>query len=96
MAGSAASNTTGGAFGATVTDATVTTIASMDSAGSHHKIGVLPFADSAAGPLPFLSSIISGPTPSNVSTDQIPIAVLFESTSGDINEFFLESDEEEQ
>ncbi|GKA00956.1 hypothetical protein Tco_0673621 [Tanacetum coccineum] len=32
----------------------------------------------------------------NVSTDQLPIAVLFESTSGDINEFFLESDAEEQ
>ncbi|GKB48847.1 hypothetical protein Tco_0899600, partial [Tanacetum coccineum] len=52
--------------------------------------------DSAAGPSPFLSSIAGGPSPSNVSTDQIPIAVLFESTSGDINEFFLESDEEEQ
>ncbi|GJY47084.1 ribonuclease H-like domain-containing protein, partial [Tanacetum coccineum] len=32
----------------------------------------------------------------NVSTDHIPIALLFESTSGGINEFFLESDEEEQ
>ncbi|GKG45175.1 hypothetical protein Tco_0495253, partial [Tanacetum coccineum] len=53
-------------------------------------------ADSAAGPSPFLSSIAGGPSPSNVSTDQIPIDVLFESTSGDINEFFLESDEEEQ
>ncbi|GKA84090.1 hypothetical protein Tco_0805685 [Tanacetum coccineum] len=96
MAGSAASNTAGGAFGATVTDSTVTTTAAMDSAGSRRKIGVSPFADSAAGPSPFLSSIAGGPSPSNVSTDQIPIAVLFESTSGDINEFFLESDEEEQ
>ncbi|GKB94426.1 hypothetical protein Tco_0980563 [Tanacetum coccineum] len=96
MAGSAASNTAGGAFGATVTDSTVTTTAAMDSAGSRRKIGVSPFADSAAGPSPFLSSIAGGPSPSNVSTDQIPIAVLFESTSGDLNEFFLESDEEEQ
>ncbi|GKF46018.1 hypothetical protein Tco_0135820, partial [Tanacetum coccineum] len=52
--------------------------------------------DSAVGPSPFLSSIAGGPSPSNVSTDHIPIAVLFESTSGDINEFFLESDVEEQ
>ncbi|GKB26019.1 hypothetical protein Tco_0865420, partial [Tanacetum coccineum] len=75
------------------------------SAGTRRKLGdsagtaaamVSPFADSAAGPSPFLSSIAGGPSPSNVSTDQIPIAVLFESTSGDINEFFLESDEEEQ
>ncbi|GJU94303.1 hypothetical protein Tco_1319059 [Tanacetum coccineum] len=96
MAGSAASNTAGGAFGATVTDSTVTTTATMDSAGSHRKIGVSPFADSVADPLPFLSSIAGGPSPSHVSTDQIPVAVLFESTSGDLTEFFLESDEEEQ
>ncbi|GKF27920.1 hypothetical protein Tco_0094262, partial [Tanacetum coccineum] len=95
-AGSAASNTTGGVFGAIVTDSTVTTTAAMDSAGSRRKIGVSPFADSAAGPSPFLSSIAGGPLPSNVSTNQIPIALLFESTSGGINEFFLESDEEEQ
>ncbi|GJW76901.1 hypothetical protein Tco_0138583, partial [Tanacetum coccineum] len=73
MAGSAAFNTAGGVFGATVTDSTVTTTADMDSVGSRR-----------------------GPSPSNVSTDQLPIAVLCESTSGDINEFFLESDEEEQ
>ncbi|GJZ13811.1 hypothetical protein Tco_0549041 [Tanacetum coccineum] len=105
MAGSAASNTAGGAFGAPVTDSTVTTTAAMDSAGTRRKLGdsagtaaamVSPFADSAAGPSTFLSSIAGGPSPSNVSTDQIPIAVLFESTSGGINEFFLESDEEEQ
>ncbi|GKF22118.1 putative ribonuclease H-like domain-containing protein, partial [Tanacetum coccineum] len=96
MAGSAASNTAGGAFGATVTDSIVTTIAAMDSAGSRRKIEVSLFANSAAGPSPFLSSIAGGPSPSSVSTDQIPIAVLFESTSGDINEFFLESDEEAQ
>ncbi|GJZ86415.1 hypothetical protein Tco_0658025, partial [Tanacetum coccineum] len=53
-------------------------------------------SDSAADPSPFLLSIAGGPSPSNVSTHQIPIAVLFESTSGGINEFFLESDEEEQ
>ncbi|GJV91777.1 hypothetical protein Tco_1539590 [Tanacetum coccineum] len=96
MAGSAASNTASGAFGVTVTDSTITTTADMDSAGSHHKIGVSPFADSAAGLSPFLSSIAGGPSPSNVSTDQIPIAVLFESILGDLNEFFLKSDEEEQ
>ncbi|GJV96800.1 hypothetical protein Tco_1548377 [Tanacetum coccineum] len=105
MAGSAASNTAGGSFGAQVTDSTVTTTAAMDSAGTRRKLGVSagtpaamvsPFADSVADPSPFLSSIAGGPSPSNVSTDHIPIAVLFESTSGDINEFFLESDEEEQ
>ncbi|GJY84613.1 hypothetical protein Tco_0498639 [Tanacetum coccineum] len=92
MAGSAASNTAGGAFGATVTDSTVTTTAAMDSAGTRRKIGdsagttaamVSPFADSAAGPSPFLSSIAGGPSPSNVSTDQIPIAVLGKSNSSD-------------
>ncbi|GJQ98863.1 hypothetical protein Tco_0521848 [Tanacetum coccineum] len=51
---------------------------------------------SAADPSPFLSSIAGGPSPSNVSTDQIPFVVLFASTSGGINEFFLESDEEKQ
>ncbi|GJV24198.1 hypothetical protein Tco_1376893 [Tanacetum coccineum] len=50
-----------------------------------HEIGVSPFADSAASS-----------SPSNVSTDHIPLDVLFESTSGGINDFFLESDEEEQ
>ncbi|GKE94004.1 hypothetical protein Tco_1578859, partial [Tanacetum coccineum] len=61
--GSATSNTAGGAFGATVTDSTVTTTAAMDSVGSHHQFGVSPFVDSVAG---------------------------------GINDFFLESDEEEQ
>ncbi|GKC22203.1 hypothetical protein Tco_1024353 [Tanacetum coccineum] len=96
MTGSATSNTAGGAFGAPTTDSTVTTTAAMDSVGSRHQIGVSPFADSAADPLPFLSSIAGRPSPSNASTDHIPIVVLFESTSGGINEFFLESDEEEQ
>ncbi|GKB92407.1 hypothetical protein Tco_0964679, partial [Tanacetum coccineum] len=35
-------------------------------------------------------------SPSPVSTDHIPIDVLFEPTSGGINEFFLASDEDEQ
>ncbi|GJT17449.1 hypothetical protein Tco_0876155 [Tanacetum coccineum] len=83
-AGGGSSNPAGSAFGAPVTDSTVTTPAAMDSAGSRREIGVSPFADSAAGP-----------SPSDVSTDQLPFAVLFESTSGGINEFFLESDEEE-
>ncbi|GJS70036.1 hypothetical protein Tco_0702877 [Tanacetum coccineum] len=95
-AGGGSSNPAGGAFGAPVTDSTVTTPAAMDSAGSRREIGVSPFADSAAGPSHFLSSIAGGPLPSNVSTDHIPIDVLFESTSGGILEFFLESDEEEQ
>ncbi|GKC66341.1 hypothetical protein Tco_1098939 [Tanacetum coccineum] len=63
LSGSAAPNTTGGAFGAIITDSTVTTTAAMDSAGSYRNIGVSPFADSAAG---------------------------------GINEFFLDSDEDEQ
>ncbi|GJT76443.1 hypothetical protein Tco_1043168 [Tanacetum coccineum] len=96
MAGSAASNPAGGAFGAPVTDSTVTTTAAMDSAGSRRQIGVSPFADSVADPSPFISSIAGGPSPSNVSADHIPIALLFGSISGGINEFFLESDEEEQ
>ncbi|GJU67460.1 hypothetical protein Tco_1253719 [Tanacetum coccineum] len=43
---------------------------------TYEKHGVSPFADSAAGPSPFLSSIAGGPSPSNVSTDHIPIALL--------------------
>ncbi|GKD39516.1 hypothetical protein Tco_1259723 [Tanacetum coccineum] len=63
LSGSATPNTTGGAFGAIITDSTVTTTAAIDSAGSYRNIGVSPFADSAAG---------------------------------GINEFFLDSDEDEQ
>ncbi|GKF70546.1 hypothetical protein Tco_0203603, partial [Tanacetum coccineum] len=60
--------------------------AAMDSAGSHHVSGVSPFADSD-----------DSSSPSPVSTDHIPIDVLFEPTSGGINEFFLaNSDEDEQ
>ncbi|GJW18587.1 hypothetical protein Tco_0026023 [Tanacetum coccineum] len=79
------SNPAGSAFGAPVTDLTVSTSAAMDSAGLHCKIGVSPFADSAASS-----------SPSNVSTDHILIDVLFASTSRGIHDFFLESDEEEQ
>ncbi|GKD14755.1 hypothetical protein Tco_1199162 [Tanacetum coccineum] len=85
MAGFAASNTAGGTFDATGIDSTVTTTAAMDSAGSRREIGVSPFADSAASS-----------SPSNVSIDHIPVDVLFESTSGGILEFFLDSDEEER
>ncbi|GJS80388.1 hypothetical protein Tco_0730269 [Tanacetum coccineum] len=95
MAGSAASNTAGGAFGATVTDSTITTTAAMDSAGSSRKIGVSPFADSAADPSPFLSSIAGGPSPSNIgmsrvvadpdSDDEVLAEIIFrgKSISGD-------------
>ncbi|GJZ33495.1 hypothetical protein Tco_0578931 [Tanacetum coccineum] len=61
----------------------VDVLTAMDSAGSSRKIRISPFADSAAGPSPFLSSIAGGPSPSNVSTDQIPIAVLGKSISAD-------------
>ncbi|GJS16898.1 putative reverse transcriptase domain-containing protein [Tanacetum coccineum] len=47
-AGGGSSNPAGSAFGAPVTDSTVTTPAAMDSAGSRHEIGVSPFADSAS------------------------------------------------
>ncbi|GKE35080.1 hypothetical protein Tco_1454402, partial [Tanacetum coccineum] len=75
-AGGGSSNPAGSAFGAPVTDSTVTTPAAMDSAGSHRESGVSPFADSA-----------DSSSPSNVP---------FESTSGGILDFFLDSDEDEQ
>ncbi|GJT78603.1 hypothetical protein Tco_1045328, partial [Tanacetum coccineum] len=59
--------------------------AAMDSAGSHHELGISPFADSD-----------DSSSPSPVSTDHIPIDVLFEPTPGGINAFFLDSDEDEQ
>ncbi|GKB70773.1 hypothetical protein Tco_0932185 [Tanacetum coccineum] len=83
LSGSAAPTSAGGVFG--VPDSTVSTSAAMDSAGSHRESGVSPFADSA-----------DSSSPSNVTTDPIPIDVLFASTSGGINDFFLDSDEEEQ
>ncbi|GJW68141.1 hypothetical protein Tco_0122565, partial [Tanacetum coccineum] len=84
-AGGGTSNPAGSAFGAPVSDSTVPTPAAMDSAGSHHESGVSPFADSA-----------DSSSPPNVSTDHIPLDVLFESTSGGINDFFLTSDADEQ
>ncbi|GJX47969.1 hypothetical protein Tco_0273159 [Tanacetum coccineum] len=47
-----------------------------------HELGISPFADSA-----------DSSSPSPVSTDHIPLDVLFEPKSGGINEFFLDSDE---
>ncbi|GJW21544.1 hypothetical protein Tco_0032166 [Tanacetum coccineum] len=85
MAGFAVPDTAGGTLGTNVTASTVPTSAAMDSAGSHRASGVSPFADSA-----------DSSSPSPVSTDHIPIDVLFEPTSGGINEFFLGSDEDEQ
>ncbi|GJS02859.1 hypothetical protein Tco_0319367 [Tanacetum coccineum] len=84
-AGGGTSNPAGSAFGAPVSDSTVPTPAAMDSAGSHHESGVSPFADSA-----------DSSSPPNVSTDHIPLDVLFDSTSGGINDFFLTSDADEQ
>ncbi|GJT59706.1 hypothetical protein Tco_1003239 [Tanacetum coccineum] len=83
LSGSAAPTSAGGVFG--VPDSTVSTSAAMDSAGSHRESGVSPFADSA-----------DSSSPSNVSTDHIPIDGLFVSTSGGINDFFLDSDEDAQ
>ncbi|GKG04879.1 hypothetical protein Tco_0315266, partial [Tanacetum coccineum] len=85
LSGSAAPNTTGGAFGAIITDSTVTTTAAMDSAGSYRNIGVSPFADSAASS-----------SPSNVSTDHIPIDVLFESTSGGMSRVAADPDSDDE
>ncbi|GJQ95445.1 hypothetical protein Tco_0006584 [Tanacetum coccineum] len=82
LSGSAAPTSAGGVFG--VPDSTISTSAAMDSAGSHHELGISPFADSD-----------DSSSPSPVSTDHIPIDVLFEPTSGGINEFFLGSDEDE-
>nr|GEU54884.1 hypothetical protein [Tanacetum cinerariifolium] len=91
------------------TNSTVITTAAMDSTVTRRKVGVSPFADYAAVASPFLSSIAAGPTPSNVFdvsvaptvyaprfcvADQIPVGVLFESTPMNLQEFFLDSDEE--
>ncbi|GKA50225.1 hypothetical protein Tco_0743298 [Tanacetum coccineum] len=58
--------------------------AAMDSAGSHHASGVSPFAASD-----------DSSSPSPVSTDHIPIDVLFEPTSGDkpVEDFFSSESE---
>ncbi|GJV98843.1 hypothetical protein Tco_1554095 [Tanacetum coccineum] len=50
---------------------------------SRHELGISPFADSD-----------NSSSPSPVSTDHIPIDVLFDSTSGGLHEFFLASDED--
>ncbi|GJR62983.1 hypothetical protein Tco_1505145 [Tanacetum coccineum] len=57
----------------------------MDSPASHRELGISPFADSD-----------ESSSPSPVSTDHIPIDVLFEPTPGGIHAFFLDSDEDEQ
>ncbi|GJY73762.1 hypothetical protein Tco_0478193 [Tanacetum coccineum] len=85
MTGSAVPDTAGGTLGTTGTASTVPTSAAMDSAASHHELGISPFADSD-----------DSSSPSPVSTDHIPIDVLFEPTPGGINAFFLDSDEDEQ
>ncbi|GJV53231.1 hypothetical protein Tco_1448972 [Tanacetum coccineum] len=84
-AGGGGSHPAGSAFGTPITDSTVPTPAAMDSAGSHHELGISPFADSA-----------DSSSPSNVSPDHIPVDGLFVSTSGGINDFFLDSDEDAQ
>ncbi|GJS48029.1 hypothetical protein Tco_0598150 [Tanacetum coccineum] len=66
-----------------VPDSTVPTSAAMDIAGSHRESGVSPFVDSA-----------DSSSQSHVSTDHIPIDVLFDSTSGGLDAFFLASDED--
>ncbi|GJR14976.1 hypothetical protein Tco_0797628 [Tanacetum coccineum] len=76
LSGSAAPTSAGGVFG--VPDSTVPTSAAMDSAGSHRASGVSPFANSA-----------DSSSPSPVSTDHIPIDVLFEPTSGVLAEIPL-------
>ncbi|GKF88978.1 hypothetical protein Tco_0262941, partial [Tanacetum coccineum] len=85
MSGSAVPDTAGGPLDTTGTASTVPTSAAMDSAASHHEFGISPFADSA-----------DSSSPSPVSTDHIPIDVLFEPTPGGINALFLDSDEDEQ
>ncbi|GJS65929.1 hypothetical protein Tco_0680493 [Tanacetum coccineum] len=85
MTGSAVPDTAGGTLGTTGTASTVPTSAAMDSPASHRELGISPFADSD-----------ESSSPSPVSTERIPIDVLFEPPSGGINDFFLDSDEDEQ
>ncbi|GJS74326.1 hypothetical protein Tco_0707167 [Tanacetum coccineum] len=85
MSGSAVPDTAGGTLGTTGTASTVPTSAAMDSPASHRELGISPFADSD-----------ESSSPSPVSTDHIPIDVLFEPTPGGIHAFFLDSDEDEQ
>ncbi|GKC41760.1 hypothetical protein Tco_1059482 [Tanacetum coccineum] len=76
LSGSVAPTSAGGVFG--VPDSTISISAAMDSAGSHHASGVSPFADSD-----------DSSSPSPVSTDHIPIDVLFEPTSGVLAEILF-------
>ncbi|GJX06113.1 hypothetical protein Tco_0194045 [Tanacetum coccineum] len=83
MSGSAAPDTAGDPLDSTGPASTVPISAVMDSAASQHELGISPFADSD-----------NSSSPSPVSTDHIPIDVLFDSTSGGLHEFFLASDED--
>ncbi|GJT84081.1 hypothetical protein Tco_1058423 [Tanacetum coccineum] len=86
-AGSGSSNPAGSAFGAPVTDSTVTTPTAMDSAGSHREIRVSPFADSAASSSPDeeeqigMSRVAADPD----SDDEVLAEIIFQckSISGD-------------
>ncbi|GJW94717.1 hypothetical protein Tco_0248466 [Tanacetum coccineum] len=64
MSGSAVPDTAGGPLDTTGTASTVPTSAAMDSAASHHELGISPFADSD-----------DSSSPSPVSTDHILIDV---------------------
>ncbi|GJX81220.1 putative ribonuclease H-like domain-containing protein [Tanacetum coccineum] len=85
MSGSAVPDTAGGPLDTTGTASNIPTSAAMDSAASHHELGISPFADSD-----------DSSSPSPVSTDHVPIDVLVEPTQGGIHAFFLDSDEDEQ
>ncbi|GJY05892.1 putative ribonuclease H-like domain-containing protein [Tanacetum coccineum] len=85
MSGSAVPDTAGGPLDTTGTASNIPTSAAMDSAASHHELGISPFADSD-----------DSSSPSPVSTDHVPIDVLVEPTPGGIHTFFLDSDEDEQ
>ncbi|GJR71504.1 hypothetical protein Tco_0083869 [Tanacetum coccineum] len=85
MSGSAVPDSAGGPLDTTGTASNIPTSAAMDSAASHHELGISPFADSD-----------DSSSPSPVSTDHVPIDVLAEPTPGGIHAFFLDSDEDEQ
>ncbi|GKC16672.1 hypothetical protein Tco_1013454 [Tanacetum coccineum] len=68
---------------------------SFHPAGSATPMSGSAVPDTAGGPLDTTDSDDSS-SPSPVSTDHIPIDVLFEPTPGGINAFFLDSDEDEQ
>ncbi|GKG35317.1 hypothetical protein Tco_0440471, partial [Tanacetum coccineum] len=65
MTGSTVPDTAGGPLDTTSTASTVPTSVAMDSAASHHELGITPFAD-----------FDNSSSPSPVSTDHIPIDVL--------------------